>query len=252
MRSALGLAFCVGVPLLSNQPAANSCSYQPTHSGRSVARSHQAPPSNSLIGLADSCVADSSALPPIHDHRAPAVRRRRRLVREPVEPSQPARRDPRAHVAAGRARPKRASRSWTTSCGTTRSSTSRGTATSSSATPRCRGCASICMRGGFLHVERQLRARRELPPRDQARLSRPAARRRAADASDLSRRLRLPERAAEDPRARRQAGARVRHLPRRPARGVLRATRAISGTAGRIPRSTTIRRRCTKRRCAWA
>ena len=36
------------------------------------------------------------------DHRATAVRRRRRLVREPVEPAKSARGDPRAYVAPGR------------------------------------------------------------------------------------------------------------------------------------------------------
>ena len=68
---------------------------------------------------------------------------------------------------------------------------------------------------------RQLRARPELSARDRARLSRSTARRRAALAPDLSHRLRLSEGASEDPRARRQAGAGLRHFHRRPTRRVL-------------------------------
>ena len=99
---------------------------------------------------------------------------------------------------------------------------------------------------------RQLRDRRELPPRDQARLSGPAARRRAAVASDLSHRVRFPEGNPEDPRARRATRRAASASSSASGWRCTTAARATSETDGRTWGRTTIRRSCTRRRCAWA
>jgi hypothetical protein len=57
--------------------------------------------------------------------------------------------------------------------------------------------------------------------------------------------------AAEDPRARRQAAAAVRHHRQRPARGHLQLSKATSATGSRIPKCTRIRPRNASKRCAW-
>ena len=76
-------------------------------------------------------------------------------------------------------------------------------------------------RGGFLHVDDNY----GLDESFRREIKRVFPDRELVDvpllAPDLPRRVRLPAGHSEDPRARRQAGARVRHLPRRPAGGVL-------------------------------
>ena len=60
---------------------------------------------------------------PGHDHRATALRRRRGLVREPVQPPQPAGSHPDAHGSAGHRESRKSSPCPTTSCGTFPTST---------------------------------------------------------------------------------------------------------------------------------
>ena len=118
---------------------------------------------------------------PVHDRRPPAVRRRRRLVRQPVEPSEPARGDSRAHVA-----PRRRARSarhahWTTGCGTIPflHMTGHGNIQLHRRGGRAR-CASTCCAAASSTSSDNYGLDATLPARDRARLSRSSARRRAA------------------------------------------------------------------------
>ncbi|CAA9461952.1 MAG: hypothetical protein AVDCRST_MAG38-176, partial [uncultured Solirubrobacteraceae bacterium] len=156
--------------------------------------------------------------------RAAAVRGWRRLVREPVEPAEPHRRRRPAHRA-----PDREGRG----AGLPRRRAAVGLPVPAHDRARER---PLHRRGGrpaarVHHARRlparrrQLRAGRELPPRDRPRVPGTPPRGRPAFAPDLPRRVRPAARRAQGARARRQAGARLRHLHRRPARRVLHALR---------------------------
>ena len=184
-------------------------------------------------------------------HRAPAVRGRRRLVRQPVEPAQPARGDRDADAAARGAR--RGARA-----------PHRRGAVHLSLRARHRTRGDALQRRGDRRAarvrdprrlparRRQLRPRRELSSRDRPRLPRPAAGRSAGVAPDLPPCLRLSRRLAQGARARRRTGARARHLHRATGWRSSTARPATSATAGRTwARTRAIRRSCTSVRCAW-
>ena len=187
---------------------------------------------------------------PGDDDRPAALRRRRRLVRQPLEPAQPADRHPDPHRAprgrrgegrhAGRGRA--LERALHLHDGARQRPLERS---------RSRHAAPLPPAGRLPPRRRQLRHGRVHPARAGPALPGSPAGRGPARPSDLPSGLRLPQGHSQDPPARRQARAGVRHLSRRPARGLLLLPERPGRRVGGLRGASRSARRSTRPRCAW-